>query len=107
MTGQDRPLESVHHVAVCVDNVDAALAWYTNTFRCEVEYKDSTWAMLRFENLRVALMAPGRHPPHLGFLRKDAGSFGRPEPHRDGTRSVYVEDPSGNSIEMLDEDSLK
>ncbi len=107
MTEKDETLESVHHVAVCVDDVDAAVAWYTKTFSCEVEYRDPTWAMLRFENVRVALMAPGRHPPHLGFLRKDAGRFGRTRPHRDGTRSVYVVDPSGNSIEMLEEDSLK
>ncbi len=100
-------LESLHHVAVWVRDVESALEWYTRTFRCEVEYRDPTWAMLRFSNVRLALMAPGHHPPHLGFLRENPETFGPTKPHRDGTRSVYVEDPSGNSIEFLALDSLE
>lgn len=107
MNSQVTNLESLHHVAVCVDDVATALEWYTKTFRCEVEYQDETWAMLRFANIRLALMAQGRHPPHLGFARKNAGAFGPTRQHRDGTRSIYIEDPSGNWLEILDEDSLK
>jgi catechol 2,3-dioxygenase-like lactoylglutathione lyase family enzyme len=100
-------LDPVHHVAVTVRDVAEAVLWYTDRFSCEVEYQDATWAMLAFANIRLALMAPGRHPPHVGFARGDAGSFGALATHRDGTRSAYVEDPSGNAVEILDERSLE
>lgn len=98
-------LDAVHHVALAVDDVQAAVDWYIARFRCRVEYQDATWAMLRFDNLRLAFISGGRHPPHLGFLRPDAEQFGELKPHRDGTRSVYVEDPAGNAVEMLKQEA--
>jgi hypothetical protein len=43
---------------------------------------------------------PQQHPPHFALLR-DPALFGEPKTHRDGTRSVYLHDPSGNSVEVL------
>jgi catechol 2,3-dioxygenase-like lactoylglutathione lyase family enzyme len=99
-------LDSLHHVAISVDDIARAVDWYTRTFRCEVEYQDPTWALLRFANLSVALVIPHEHPPHLAFSSPQAEQFGQLRPHRDGTRSVYIADPAGNAVEILDEASL-
>jgi catechol 2,3-dioxygenase-like lactoylglutathione lyase family enzyme len=95
------PLDDLHHVAISVGSVPEAVAWYTGRFRCRVEYQDATWALLALGNVRLALVTAGEHPPHLGFFRPDAERFGRLKPHRDGTRSVYIEDPWGNAVEIL------
>jgi catechol 2,3-dioxygenase-like lactoylglutathione lyase family enzyme len=99
----DQDLEAIHHVAISVSNVQEAVDWYTQRFKCRVQYQDATWAMLAFANIRVALLAEDRHPPHLGLMRPDAEKFGPLHPHRDGTQSVYIRDPSGNSVEILAE----
>lgn len=94
-------LDVLDHVAVHVASIAEAVEWYTRTLRCRVAYRDDTWALLEFANLRLALMAEGRHPPHLAVARPDAERFGLLQPHRDGTRSVYLADPAGNAVEIL------
>jgi len=94
-------LDRIDHIAVSVRNIADAVAWYTKTFRCRVTYQDATWAYLDFANARLALVVPEQHPPHLGFTHEDAASFGPLTTHRDGTRSTYIKDPSGNAIEIL------
>jgi catechol 2,3-dioxygenase-like lactoylglutathione lyase family enzyme len=100
----DRPLDALHHIAVSVKDIPSAVDWYTRTFSCRVSYQDDTWAMLEFANLKLALVIPQQHPPHLAFVSPAAEKFGVLKPHRDGTRSCYVADPSGNAIEILAQD---
>lgn len=95
------PLDELHHVAISVDDVPRAVDWYTKTFRCQVAYQDPTWALLKFGNVSVALVIPSQHPPHIGFMTPRAAEFGPLKTHRDGTRSVYVNDPAGNAVELL------
>jgi hypothetical protein len=71
-----------------------------------VKYQDATWALLGFANIRLALVIPEQHPAHIGFVTDEAEKFGELKTHRDKTRSCYVSDPSGNSIEMLAADSM-
>lgn len=97
-------LDSMDHVAIAVHDIAATLDWYRQHFRCEVLYHDDTWALLQFANIKLALVLPSQHPGHLGFFRPDAANFGELQPHRDGTSSVYLTDPSGNSIEFLQRD---
>lgn len=97
-------LDSIHHVAVAVQDVKAAVEWYRQNFQCKVSYQDDTWAMLDFANLKMALVIPGQHPAHVAFVHPEAEKFGALKPHRDGTRSVYVRDPSGNAVEILAQD---
>ncbi len=97
-------LDSIHHVAVAVPDVKKAVAWYTQTFQCKVAYQDDTWAFLEFANLKLALVIPGQHPPHIAFVSPEAEKFGTLKPHRDGTRSCYVTDPAGNAVEILAQD---
>jgi catechol 2,3-dioxygenase-like lactoylglutathione lyase family enzyme len=94
-------LDSLDHVAIPVEDVASAVGWYRRTFRCEVKYQDATWALLTFANTSLALVIPSQHPAHIGFVSPDAEKFGALKTHRDGTRSCYVNDPAGNSVEIL------
>jgi catechol 2,3-dioxygenase-like lactoylglutathione lyase family enzyme len=94
-------LDRLDHVAIPVQEIASAVAWYTDTFRCKVKYQDATWALLGFNNVDVALVIPSQHPAHIGFMSPDAEKFGELKTHRDGTRSCYVNDPSGNAVEIL------
>ncbi len=99
-------LDSIHHVAISVSDIAASVAWYRDTFRCEIEYQDETWALLKFANASLALVLPNQHPPHLGFVTPKADTYGELKTHRDGTRSIYISDPTGNAVELLDPDSV-
>lgn len=98
-------LDRIHHIAVPCDDVGAAVAWYTDRFRCEVAYRDETWALLRFENASLALVTRGEHPAHFGVEGPDPSAMGEVRTHRDGVRYVYLTDPWGNVVEV-DEDPL-
>lgn len=99
-------LDSVHHVAISVDDIAKAVEWYRGNFQCQVSYQDATWAMLEFANLKLALVIPDQHPAHIAFSHPDAGQFGPLRAHRDGTRSIYIADPAGNPVEIMDSTSL-
>jgi hypothetical protein len=99
-------LDRLDHAAIPVEDVASAVDWYTRTFRCEVKYQDLTWALLAFENVRLALVVPSQHPAHIGFVSEEAEKFGPLKTHRDGTRSCYVKDPAGNAVEILAADSM-
>jgi catechol 2,3-dioxygenase-like lactoylglutathione lyase family enzyme len=102
-TSMDGALERIDHFAIAVDEIDGAVAWYTRQFRSRVVYQDDTWALLEFANVKLAFVVPTQHPPHIGFLSPEAAKHGKLEHHRDGTRSVYISDPWGNRIELLEE----
>jgi catechol 2,3-dioxygenase-like lactoylglutathione lyase family enzyme len=93
-------LDTMHHVAVAVSNVKETVDWYTKHFDCKVSYQDESWALVEFANIRLAFVLSEQHPPHFALLG-DPAAYGEPKKHRDGTRSVYLKDPSGNNIEIL------
>lgn len=99
-------LDPVHHVAIEVRDIAESVTWYRETFRCEIAYQDATWAMLKFANINLALVLPGSHPPHLGFVTPKAHNFGTLKRHRDGTESIYIADPTGNAVELLSPESM-
>lgn len=94
-------IKSFHHAAVSVDNVAVGVQWYTKTLSACVLYQDETWALLEVGDTRIALVIPGEHPPHLAFEWSGAEDFGPLVGHRDGTASLYIEDPFGNKIELM------
>ena len=96
----EKNLDTLHHAAIRVKDVKETVDWYTQRFRCRVEYQDATWAMLVFENVRLAFVLQEQHPPHIAILG-DPAAFGAPNQHRDGTSSVYLKDPNGNNVEIL------
>jgi catechol 2,3-dioxygenase-like lactoylglutathione lyase family enzyme len=93
--------DSIHHVAIQVDDIERALNWYSSNFNTEVVYQDDTWAMLRFDNIYLALVIPGQHPPHIAIEHEDAESHGTLVKHRDGTESIYIKDSEGNTLELM------
>lgn len=97
---ESKTYDTVDHIAVAVSDVKGTVDWYLKNFKCQVTYQDDSWALLEFANIRVAFVLPQQHPPHFALLR-DPALFGEPKTHRDGTRSVYLHDPSGNSVEVL------
>ena len=106
MNSTHESLDSMHHVAISVENVADAVSWYQQQFRGGVVYQDETWAMLQFANIQLAIVIPGQHPPHIGYAMPNAEKYGTLKTHRDGTRSVYTADPFGNVVEMMDDQSI-
>jgi catechol 2,3-dioxygenase-like lactoylglutathione lyase family enzyme len=96
-----KPLDEIHHIAIQVTDIEQSVLWYTANFACKVAYRDASWALLTFNNISIALVMPSQHPPHFAVTREDVTPFGIPVPHRDGTSSVYIQDPNGNHVEML------
>jgi len=94
-------MEKIQHIAVVVPDIEAALSWYQSEFDVAVNYADQSWALLQFDNVSLALVAPGEHPPHIAVERENAESYGTLKRHRDGTASAYIEDPWGNTIEIM------
>ena len=43
-----------------------------------------------------------QHPPHFAIESTNAEAFGKLTKHRDGTASVYIEDPFGNAVEIIE-----
>ena len=97
---EKQKLDTMHHVAVSVSNVKETVDWYTKHFDCKVNYQDETWALVEFANISLAFVLPDQHPPHMALLREPS-AYGEPKTHRDGTRSVYLQDPAGNKVEVL------
>ena len=91
----------LHHVALSVPDIAPAVDWYTKTLNASVTYQDKTWALLDIDNTSIALVLPTQHPPHVAFESPDAERYGDLKQHRDGTASVYVQDPFGNTVEFL------
>ena len=98
---KDKELDELHHVAVPVADIAEAVEWYREKFRCVVQYQDTSWALLAFGNVRLALVLPEQHPAHVCLEQRNAERFGKLNVHRDGTRSIYIHDPAGNAVEIL------
>jgi extradiol dioxygenase family protein len=94
-------LDMIHHVAIEVTNIKQAVDWYQKNLSCAVAYQDQSWGLLKFANLSIALVLPGTHPPHIGIPCDHPEQYGEVKPHRDGTASVYINDPFGNVVEMI------
>ena len=94
-------MEKLHHIALTVTDIGDAVAWYTQRFDVEVAHQDQSWAMLRFDNVDMALVLPEQHPAHIAVVSDNAAQYGALNLHRDGTASTYTQDPWGNIIEVM------
>ena len=94
-------LQSLHHVAISVTDISRAIEWYSSRFDCELMYRDDTWALLKFENINLALVIPDQHPPHIALVTPNAADYGSLTLHRDGTSSIYIQDSEGNHLEIM------
>ncbi len=96
------------HVAVPSNDVGASVKWYRERFGAEVLYEDKTWAFLNLGGVKLAIVTPTQHPPHVAVrvtpdeLDRAACEAGTPiDRHRDGTTGIYIADPFGNTVELI------
>ena len=92
----------VDHIAIHSKNIKKSVKWYVDKFRCEIQYQDDTWALLEFDNISIALVTPGDHPPHFAVVDPNVTSDSNHKLHRDGIAFLYERDPDANTIEKID-----
>ena len=90
------------HVALNVQNLKRAVEWYCSQ-GFVVEYQDDTWAMLKTQNLKLALTIPSQHPAHIAFEVNSLDEMppGEIKEHRDGSKYLYCKDSEGNVLEFI------
>ena len=71
----NKKLDKIHHLAITVNNITDGVKYYTENFQIEVLHQDETWGFLQFGNIKLALVLPGKHPPHIAFLKDDAEKY--------------------------------
>jgi catechol 2,3-dioxygenase-like lactoylglutathione lyase family enzyme len=96
------------HVAIQTADIPGSVAFYKNNFGATVLYEDASWAFLRLGQGKLALVNPQQHPAHVALrvdlpqLQAMAAECGQSiKVHRDGTRGIYMTDPSGNKVELI------
>jgi catechol 2,3-dioxygenase-like lactoylglutathione lyase family enzyme len=100
----------INHVALEVDDVDEALAWYARFFEFELRGRRPTMAWIDLGDQFLALSSGRRQGPdqgrHFGFVVDDKESVraalaeaGVDVPASGGLR---FQDPWGNAVEIVD-----
>ena len=94
-------MDKIDHIAIQTKNINESVIWYTKIFSCDVLFQDKTWALLEFNNIKLALVVPEQHPPHIAVKRRNLEKYGNPVKHRDGSESVYINSPDKNVFELI------
>jgi catechol 2,3-dioxygenase-like lactoylglutathione lyase family enzyme len=97
------------HVAQQVPDIAEAIAWWKRIVPgTEVLFEDDSWGLIDAGGTKLAFVMADQHPNHLAWrvddaeLERLAAEHGAEvSPHRDGTRSFYLEAPGGQSIEVI------
>src|SRR4051812_3498878 len=96
------------HTAVPSSDIAASVEWYCAHVGAEVIYQDDTWAFLNIGGMKLALVTPTQHPPHVAvrvseeeLKRAAEGAKIAIDTHRDGTKGIYIHDPFGNAVELI------
>jgi catechol-2,3-dioxygenase len=92
----------VHAVSVRVGDLDRAVAWYREHFRCEVVQVDERRALLAFGQTHLQLCRWDDAEPPLTIVSPDVAELGPSSRRADGVRSLQLTDPWGNAIEVVD-----
>ena len=88
-----KPLSFIDHLAIVVDNISKAVGYYCLHFNCKVKYQDSSWALLSFSNINLALVTKDEHPNHFAIVDKKIN------------KNKDIQDPDSNYIELIDRKS--
>jgi lactoylglutathione lyase len=111
-TGRPR-LVGINHVALAVDDVDRALAFWRQLFDIEADTSEPGAAFIEIGDQFIALMEPGadEHEPHFGLVVDDKESTRRAldaagaeilPGHR-----LDARDPFGNRIQVVQYDQIQ
>tara|TARA_B100000902_G_C27290165_1_gene906664 strand:+ start:1673 stop:2020 length:348 start_codon:yes stop_codon:yes gene_type:complete len=97
---------TVDHIAILVDDLEAAEKWYVEKVGGEVTHKQENYIRVKLKNTNLALLSNKftSSKPHIGILcekYEELPADGSLIEHRDGTTGVYVKDPFGNDIEFI------
>ena len=101
----------IDHFAIQSTDIDKSVKWYMQFLEdAKILYQDDTWAFVKSKNIKLAFVSPNQHPPHVAvkvetkeqevFLKEVFPDHGW-KLHRDGSKSFYKKDPSGNFIEFI------
>ena len=92
----------IDHIAVQVKDIYEGCEWYCHKFNANVLYFDQSWALLEFDNVKLALMLPNTHPNHLAVeVNPEKYPDLEFKQHRDGSNYHYLQDPWGNCVELI------
>lgn len=125
------PTKGLRHVALNVADVATSVAFYTELFGMRVVWQpdaENAYLSSGCDNLALHRASPeppsqaaGQRLAHLGFVVADPSDVDRaaemlsarqvpivaaPRTHRDGSRSLYCQDPDGSLIQVLYEPRL-
>ena len=89
----------VDHIAIVVEDPQAAAKWYSDMLGAECVYADETWSLVQFENIKMAFVVANQHPRHVAFNINKLPPTAKE--HRDGSKSIYRKDPWGNIYELV------
>jgi catechol 2,3-dioxygenase-like lactoylglutathione lyase family enzyme len=97
------------HIARQVPDIAAAVDWYRTMIPAtEVLYQDPTWALIEAAGVRLAFVRADQHPDHTAWrvtnaeLDRLASEHGAEvHPHRDASRSFYIDGPGDSVIEIV------
>ena len=97
-------MKNIDHIALQVNDIKESVEWYVKKFKCKILYEDDTWAFLQYKNIKMALVVEDEHPYHIAFEvdKMDDDWPMKGKLHRDGSISKYIDDPSGNKIELIE-----
>ncbi len=92
----------IDHIALQVDDIRVACLWYIGHFDANVLYLDETWALLGFDNIKIALILPDQHQNHVAIeVNPEQYPDLEFKQHRDGSNYHYLSDPWGNCVELI------
>tara|TARA_Y100001963_G_C6673460_1_gene396255 strand:+ start:10 stop:315 length:306 start_codon:yes stop_codon:yes gene_type:complete len=91
------------HAAINVRDLQRSINWYSRVFKAEVLHQDETWVMLKIGDSKLALFHESMHPPHFAFTVDSVMDIPSNDlaVHRDSSIYSYIEDPDGNTLEVL------
>jgi catechol-2,3-dioxygenase len=98
------------HIAITTKNVRQSIEFYQKNFEgIEILYEDATWGLIKIGDFKLAFVTSSEHPPHISYrvatrdeLEEYASQMGGEiKVHRDRSESFYIEDSSGNAVEII------
>ncbi|MGA7178629.1 MAG: hypothetical protein WBX11_03440 [Thiobacillaceae bacterium] len=99
-------MNRIRHIALQVNDIPLAVAWYQREFNCRVHSQNATCAQITVENLSLTLVGPGQHSKQIGPLGADANRSAVLRPPGDGTASVHFRAPWDSAQQILDRSTL-
>lgn len=124
-TPKPSPTSGLRHLALCIQNFNECVVFYTNLLGMEVEWHpdpDNIYLTSGNDNLALHRApenfnpAPHQKLDHLGFIideitqvdawydfmkSNNVKIVAAPKTHRDGARSFYCQDPDGNTVQLI------